>query len=147
MTEAQHDTVEDEEDDDGKIDKDDANYRLGSEHRHCELCHMFLHSERDGKGCDGECTLVEGRISPQGLCDYFERQKGRAIDGSFYLARDVIERLGAGDLRIGGKAVAELFGSRDGRTIHPDAVRRLGDGDIAAGHRVLRKFVAGLRRR
>jgi hypothetical protein len=82
-----------------------------------------------------------------GLCNFYERKKGHAVDGGFYLSRDVIERLGAGDLRAGGKTVAELFGSRDGRTIHPDAVRRLGDGDIAAGHKVLRKFVAGLRKR
>jgi hypothetical protein len=68
-------------DDDGdeKISKAQAHYRIGTEQRHCELCSMYRHSKYDNKGSDGECTLVQGPISPQGFCDYFERQKDRAV--------------------------------------------------------------------
>jgi hypothetical protein len=69
-------------DDDEKISKKESRYRIGTELRHCEICSMWRHSEHDNKGSDGECTLVEGRISPQGLCDYFRRKKesGGSVD-------------------------------------------------------------------
>src|SRR5262249_33790992 len=69
-------------DDGEKISKHEARYRLGTEHRHCELCSMYRHPEHDNKNGDGECTLVEGPISPQGTCRYFERKRGRDDGGS-----------------------------------------------------------------
>ena len=49
-----------------KATKHEADYRIGTPTNHCKLCTMF----RPPHGC----TSVLGKISPQGLCDYFERK-------------------------------------------------------------------------
>jgi hypothetical protein len=60
-------------DDDEKITKHEARYDLAtSQQRRCGLCSMFIRD--DGEHGDGECTLVEGPISPYGTCRYFEKR-------------------------------------------------------------------------
>lgn len=165
---------DDEADDDEKITKKEAHYRPGTAHRHCEICSMFRHG--DNRPDDtGTCTSVEGDISPNALCDYFARQKGRAVGGaaddqgehddgrvryervrgvpepgSFRLPHHAVHALGAGDGRTAGRVIASLFGPGAGdnpTVIHPDIVRELGHGDAKAGARVLKKFVSMVGRR
>jgi hypothetical protein len=165
---AEHDESNGEDGGDEKISKEEARYRPGTASRHCEICSMFLDSEHDNKNGDGKCTLVEGPISPQGLCDYFERQKGRAVGGStdhdrrvhyervkgvaepgsFKLPHHAVHKLGGGDGRTAGKVLRGLFGvDPEAPDIIPaETVHRLGGGDLKAGHRVLNKFLAMLRR-
>lgn len=50
-----------------KTTKSEANYRTGAGRTRCQYCTMF----RPPKSC----TVVEGDISPQALCDYFEEGK------------------------------------------------------------------------
>ena len=47
-----------------KDTKEEANYRMGDETASCAQCTMFRQPE--------SCTEVAGKISPDGLCDYFE---------------------------------------------------------------------------
>ena len=50
------------------ITKHKAKYQDGPRgSQHCALCSMY----RAG----GRCTLVEGKISPQGWCIHYERKK------------------------------------------------------------------------
>lgn len=74
--------------------------------------------------------------------------KGAVSRGAFRLPGRVIDTLGKGDPRTGGAIAAHLFrvDPDDPLTISPDKVRDLGHGDIGAGQRVLRKFVAMLRK-
>src|SRR5262249_27925368 len=51
-----HGGDDDDDDDDKKITKHQARYRLGTEHRHCELCSMYRHPQQDNKHGDGSCT-------------------------------------------------------------------------------------------
>lgn len=51
-----------------KATKAEANYRPGADPTICANCTMFVEAYRGPHGC----TAVEGRISPHGLCDYFE---------------------------------------------------------------------------
>lgn len=49
------------------IKKNDANYRSqgdGTHARRCETCSMYR--------APGRCTLVDGKIRPQDICDYYE---------------------------------------------------------------------------
>ncbi len=76
-----------------KATKAEANYRhsasktrvnalSGSKSKHCSLCTMFVPPTPASAGA-GDCTAVkkgEDGISPQGLCDYFER-KGESKRG------------------------------------------------------------------
>lgn len=152
-------------DGDEKITKRDAHYRPGTTHRFCEACSMFLYPHGDTKNGDGECSLVEGNISPAALCDHFERQKGGEVEhddgkvhyervkgvaspGSFRLPHHAVHALGGRDGRTAGKVLRSLFAvDPDSPDIVPaETVRHLGHGDINAGHRVLRKFLAMMRR-
>ncbi len=77
--------------------------------------------------------------------------KGRAPRNSFTLPDDVVNALGDGDPETAGSVLHSMFGlapftDGDPRVIDPDVVRDLGHGSHAAGLRVLRKFVAMLRR-
>jgi hypothetical protein len=68
-----HGGDDDDDDDEKKISKAQAHYRLGTKHRRCGLCSMYVKGKTVHD--DGTCTLVEGSISPQGTCCYFERKK------------------------------------------------------------------------
>jgi hypothetical protein len=75
--------------------------------------------------------------------------RGAVPRGAFRLPNHAVNALGGGDPHTGGAVVGRLFGtgtSDDPRVIHPDRVREIGGGDANAGERVLRKFVAMLRR-
>jgi hypothetical protein len=50
----------------GKISKSQAHYRTATDGARCANCTMFK--------APGACTLVDGKISPAGVCDYFEPQ-------------------------------------------------------------------------
>jgi hypothetical protein len=76
---------------------------------------------------------------------------GQSPRGSFRLPRDVIAQLGDGDLKAGGAVVAGMFGVEPDSdfpvdVVHADVVRDVGHGSLAAGRRVLEKFVARVRR-
>lgn len=65
--------------------------------------------------------------------------------GAFVLPKDAIKALGGGNIKLGYGAADEMFGHHMsfGRgVVHPEIVAYLGDGDLATGHRVLKKFVA-----
>ena len=52
----------------GKVSKATAHYRMSVKpNRKCALCTMFRPPH--------DCTAVEGEISAQAVCDYFERKK------------------------------------------------------------------------
>ena len=75
--------------------------------------------------------------------------RGMAPPGSFRIPKDVFEALGDGDLKVGGAVVHSMFGIEDDpedpTVVHPHAVRIIGEGSLAAGRRVLEKFVAQVR--
>lgn len=52
-----------------KFTQGEVNFREGSPRRSCGLCGMFLARL-------GRCTWVDGTISPDALCDKFDRKKG-----------------------------------------------------------------------
>jgi hypothetical protein len=80
---------------------------------------------------------------------HYERVPGTAEPGAFRLPHHVIHGLGAGDYRASGLALRQLFGvdPESPDIIPAETVRRIGEGDINAGQDVLKKFVAGFRRR
>lgn len=49
-----------------KATKEAADYRPGSDGTKCKNCTMFIPP--------ASCSAVQGKISPQGLCDYFRRK-------------------------------------------------------------------------
>lgn len=49
------------------ISKEEARYRPREGKKRCAACTMFR--------APSSCTLVKGRISPDGLCDYFEPKR------------------------------------------------------------------------
>lgn len=49
------------------MSKKDVDYRVGTEDECCKKCTMFRPPS--------SCTLVEGKIKPTGLCDYFKRKQ------------------------------------------------------------------------
>ena len=52
-----------------KVAKAEAGYREhGTTTQHCSICTMFESS-------DNSCTLVKGKISPDGWCRYFESKR------------------------------------------------------------------------
>jgi hypothetical protein len=75
--------------------------------------------------------------------------RGQPPRGSYRLPRDLIAHLGKGDVKAGAAVAAGMFSVEPGddpTIIHPDVVRDLGHGSVAAGRRVLERFVAMLRR-
>lgn len=85
-----------------------------------------------------------------GRVSYLRPIHGGSLEGAFKLPHNAIRALGNGDPDAGLAVADEMFGHHLalGRAVvHPDVVRHIGDGDLAAGHRVLRKFVATLRHR
>jgi hypothetical protein len=56
-----------------------SDYRTGSAARHCSICTMW----QPPNGC----TKVAGTISPQGLCDYFEKKPSVAENIRDLMAR------------------------------------------------------------
>jgi hypothetical protein len=76
--------------------------------------------------------------------------RGMAPPGSFRIPKDVFAALGQGDLKVGGAVVHSMFGIEDDpedpTIVHPHAVRIIGNGSLAAGRRVLERFVARVRR-
>jgi hypothetical protein len=77
--------------------------------------------------------------------------RGMAPPGSFRIPRDVINALGDGDPKAGGAVAHAMFGiedtPEDPTVIHPHAVRIIGNGSLAAGRKVLRRWVAQTLRR
>jgi hypothetical protein len=75
--------------------------------------------------------------------------RGMAPPGSFRIPKDVINKLGEGDPQTGGAVVHSMFGIEDDpddpTVVHPHVVRIIGAGNLAAGRRVLEKFVARVR--
>jgi hypothetical protein len=65
----------------------------------------------------------------------------------FIMPRDAIAKLGGGDPRRAGAVLRRLFAvdPKNPTTISPEVIKRIGNGDIGAGHRVLRKFISNLR--
>jgi hypothetical protein len=60
----------------GKLTRESVAYRdadAGS-NRRCGTCGMFRSDTATGGG--GSCTLVEGSISPQAVCDRYEPREG-----------------------------------------------------------------------
>jgi hypothetical protein len=78
--------------------------------------------------------------------------KGRPPRNSFTLPDSAVDALGAGDPRTAGMVLAGMFhlaplaDGDDPRVIDPDVVANIGHGSLAAGHRVLKRFVEMLRR-
>ena len=76
--------------------------------------------------------------------------RGMAPPGSFRIPRDVFAALGDGDLKVGGQIVHTMLGIEDSPErpdlVHPHAVRILGGGSLAAGQKVLQRFVSMVRR-
>jgi hypothetical protein len=62
-----------------KESKADAHYRTGSAARHCSLCTMWRPP--------ASCTKVAGAISPEALCNYFEKKPSVAAN-----IRDLMRR-------------------------------------------------------
>jgi hypothetical protein len=58
-----------------KATKEQANYRDGTDERHCSICTMFRPP--------ASCSSVEGEIAPQKLCDYFKRKPKFGTIGPF----------------------------------------------------------------
>jgi hypothetical protein len=75
---------------------------------------------------------------------------GMAPPGSFRIPKDVIAALGDGDLESGGFVLHSLFGIEDTpddpTVIHPHVIRIIGNGSLAAGQKVLQRFVQMVRR-
>jgi hypothetical protein len=76
--------------------------------------------------------------------------RGQPPRGSFRLPKDVINKLGEGDPQAGGAVVAGMFGVEPDSdfpvdVIHADVVRDIGHGSLAAGRRVLERFVQRVR--
>jgi hypothetical protein len=84
---------------------------------------------------------------------YYEQPpvKGLPPRGAFTLPNDIIGTLGDGDPKAAGHVIHSTFGiepfasDHDPRVIDSDVVRDIGHGNLNAGHRVLKKFVAMLR--
>jgi hypothetical protein len=79
---------------------------------------------------------------------YYERIPMRhERKGSFKIPLDVIDKLGGGERYIGAAILADVFGVHPlhGAVLDAEALARLGDGDVKAGARVLRKFIANIR--
>jgi hypothetical protein len=76
--------------------------------------------------------------------------RGMPAPGSYRIPRDVFEAVGQGDIKMGAAAIHAMLGVEDfperPDLIDPLAVRILGDGSLAAGRRVLDRFVQMVRR-
>jgi hypothetical protein len=102
-------------------------------------------------GCDDEQwrALIENWAHQVKLHYTMPDVRGMAPPGSFRIPRDVIDKLGDGDLQAGAAVAGHMFAvddNDDPTTIHPHVVRILGEGNLTAGRRVLEKFVARVRR-
>lgn len=75
--------------------------------------------------------------------------KGMAPHGAFRLPHHAVKALGGGDPHVAGAVLAHLLhvDPDNPLTVDHNTVRDIGNGDLNAGHRVLRKFVAMLRSR
>ena len=78
--------------------------------------------------------------------------KGRPPRNSFTLPDDVVSHLDSGDPRTAGMVLAGMFhlaplaDGDDPRVIDPDVVKHIGHGSLAAGQKVLKRFVQMVRR-
>ena len=78
--------------------------------------------------------------------------KGRPPRNSFTLPDDVVNHLGDGDPHVAGAVLHGMFGlapatgEDDPRVIDPDVVKHIGHGSVAAGRKVLERFVQMVRR-
>jgi hypothetical protein len=117
----------------------------------CKHCSMFLSPDR--------CSLVEGEISPQGWCRYFEAKADddyasggkvtyERVTRGYRVPNDVIDALGGNDRALGACVMADIFNVHflHAGVLDHEALARLGDGDPKIGKRVLQKFITGIRR-
>jgi hypothetical protein len=81
---------------------------------------------------------------------HYERIETHASPHGFAIPADVIKTLGRGDPEIGNAVLLETFGVHPmavpHSSIHLQTVREIGGGDIEAGKRVIRKFIAKVRK-
>jgi hypothetical protein len=93
--------------------------------------------------------LIEDKAH-QGKMHYSPIPVRGILPGSFRIPRDVFEALGDGDLKLGGYIVHAMFGIEDDPErpdlVGPSALRIVGDGSLAAGRRVLDRWVAQVRK-
>ena len=94
-------------------------------------------------------ALIEDRAHGGKLHYSMLPVRGMPAPGSFRIPRDVFAALGDGDLKVGDAVAHAMFGIEDDHDeptiVHPHAVRIIGNGSLAAGRRVLEKFVARVR--
>jgi hypothetical protein len=62
--------------------------------------------------------------------------------GVYHVDLRHLAALGGGDMERGEQILGRMFRLVGPRSLHPDAVRELGNGSIANGNRVLDKFIA-----
>jgi hypothetical protein len=94
--------------------------------------------------------LIEDRAHGGKMHYQMPAVRGMAPSGSFRLPKDVVNKLGENDQQAGGFVAHKLFGIEDTpadpTVIHPHVVKIIGNGSLAAGRRVLERFVARVRR-
>ena len=90
--------------------------------------------------------LIEDRAHGGKMHYQMPPVRGMAPPGSFRIPKDVFEAVGQGNIKLGAAAIHAMLGVEDSPQrpdlIHPHVVRIIGNGSLAAGHRVLKKFVA-----
>jgi hypothetical protein len=126
----------------------------GASSERCAKCVHYL-----GRAA---CQIVAGRIDPEGWCNRFngyaagggvEYQRpgyGGSLKGAYRIPHTALKAMGNGDLEAGRAVAGQMFGLHSALgsdTVHPEVVRELGGGSLAAGRRVLEKFVTTLRHR
>jgi hypothetical protein len=76
--------------------------------------------------------------------------RGMPLPGSYRVPKEAVAALGQGDMKLGGYVLHAMLGVEDSpedpTVIHPHVVRIIGNGSLAAGRRVLERFVAQVRR-
>jgi len=98
-------------------------------------------------------AIVEWWRGTQHPKTYYQqpRIKNRPPRNSFTLPDDVVDRLDDGDPKAAGAVLHGMFGlapftDGDPRVIDGDLVKHIGHGSLAAGRRVLDRFVSMVRR-
>jgi hypothetical protein len=80
-----------------------------------------------------------------------ERRKsgGRVTGQPFKIPKDVISKLGDGDLPLGVAVLYRMFGERPAShpfgTVSAETIAQIGNGNMAAGRKVLTRFVGMVR--
>jgi hypothetical protein len=64
--------------------------------------------------------------------------------GAYHVDLRHLSALGAGDLETGEALLHKMFKMAGPRTVHPNALRELGNGNAVSGRRVIEKFLSRL---